>query len=99
MDVTVMGEKARALMDEYGLEDWSFRWSTAESEFGACWHGRKEIVMSRLLVAMNDEGACLDIAKHEIAHALVGPKAGHDWRWQEMAVRVGARPVRCYSRT
>jgi predicted SprT family Zn-dependent metalloprotease len=34
---------------------------------------------------------------HEIAHALVGPKHGHDDIWKTVCRRIGARPVRCYS--
>jgi predicted SprT family Zn-dependent metalloprotease len=38
-----------------------------------------------------------DTPLHEIAHAWVGPKHGHDRVWKATAEAVGCRPQRCYS--
>lgn len=37
----------------------------------------------------------IDTIRHELAHAVAGPKEGHGRLWKEAAVRLGARPHRC----
>ena len=36
-----------------------------------------------------------DTLRHEFAHILTGPNHGHDKLWKQMAIMVGARPIRC----
>ncbi|MGH7575196.1 MAG: hypothetical protein ACREM1_08735 [Longimicrobiales bacterium] len=40
----------------------------------------------------------LDTLRHEAAHALAGPKAGHGQAWRMWARRLGAEARRCGSR-
>jgi predicted SprT family Zn-dependent metalloprotease len=40
------------------------------------------------------EAEITDTLLHEIAHALVGPRHGHDLVWQAKCIEIGARPKR-----
>ena len=88
---------ALGLFREHGIaSDWSFGFDRAVRRFGCCWHGKQRITLSRALVELNDEDEVVDTILHEIAHALVGPGAGHGPIWQEVAAGIGARPEACY---
>lgn len=86
---------ARQVMDSFGLLDWNFGWDNAKRRMGCCHHGTRRITMSRYFVERNGLDEIRDTLLHEIAHALVGPRHGHDTTWKAMARRIGARPVRC----
>lgn len=88
---------ARKLMDEHGLQGWVVRYSPAVRQFGACYHYRKCILLSKKLVELNTEDEVRDTILHEIAHALAGHSAGHGAEWRKVCIAIGARPVRCYS--
>ncbi len=83
------------LMNEHGLHGWSFRFDHAKRRCGVCRFTSKTIQMSRHYVEHNDETIIRNTILHEIAHALVGPGHGHGPVWQAMALKVGARAVRC----
>lgn len=89
------------LMKQHGLlqQGWTFRWDTTKRRAGCCRYGTKTISLSRYFVELNIDKMpeeILDCILHEIAHALVGPKHGHDWVWKGMCRLIGARPERCY---
>lgn len=98
---------ALSLMREHGLEAvyWSFQFDNARKRFGYCKFNRRMfsglpegyISLSKNLVALNDESHVRDTILHEIAHALAGPRAGHNRIWKLKAIKVGANPQRCYS--
>lgn len=87
------------LMAEHGLVQagWRFRFDHARRRFGSCRFHDRTITLSRHLVAANETTAVRDTILHEIAHALVA-RPGHGADWKRMAIRVGAKPERCYSR-
>lgn len=85
------------LMADFGLEGWRFVWDNARRRFGQCRHNGQEISLSLPLVKLNDQPEVEDVIRHEIAHAIAGPAAGHGHRWRVQAVRCGARPERCFS--
>ncbi len=100
-----MGEAFNLLKEEmgaHGLIDlgWSGKMDDAKKRFGVCRMGLKEISLSRPLVLLNSEEEVRDTILHEIAHALSWEihkePCGHDERWKEICVRIGARPDRCY---
>lgn len=62
---------------------------------GKCRYRSKTIQLSPAHVQLNDAEKVRETVLHEIAHALVGPGHGHDHVWRAMAVKVGAKPVRC----
>ena len=87
---------ALTLMDDHRIGlTWSFGFDNAKNRCGQCQHHRRRITLSRHYVRLNDEAEVRDTILHEIAHALVGPGAGHGARWQAQAIRIGATPQRC----
>lgn len=86
---------ARNLMEEHGLIGWSFAWNRGKCMLGQCNYRRKTISLSVHFVDLNDEKSVRDTILHEIAHALVGPKHGHDFVWWAKAREIGLeRPER-----
>jgi predicted SprT family Zn-dependent metalloprotease len=93
--IPVVQEYALEVMGSFGLVDWSFGWDRARRRMGFCVHSRKRITLSRHFVARNSPDEIRDTVLHEIAHALVGPKHGHDAVWKAMCREVGCKPERC----
>jgi predicted SprT family Zn-dependent metalloprotease len=87
---------ARSLMSEHGIGDWTFAFDHARRRFGSCQPTRKRITLSRMLTLLNEEPEVRDTILHEIAHALT-PGDKHGPAWRAMCVRLGAKPVRCYT--
>jgi predicted SprT family Zn-dependent metalloprotease len=87
---------AAELLARWGLEDWRFEFDHAVRRFGHCRFDARTISLSRHLVALNERAAVEDTILHEIAHALAGPRHGHDAVWRRTALRVGARPDRTF---
>jgi predicted SprT family Zn-dependent metalloprotease len=99
-DILVWTERlTNDLMRSHGLIDkgWRFEWDRALRRFGCCRWTRRVISLSRVLTPVCSQEEIANTIKHEIAHALVGYSRGdiHGWQWQQMAIKVGARPERC----
>jgi len=88
---------ARDLMNQHGAGGWAFAFDRARRRFGCCQHRHHLITLSEPLTKLNSEAEVRDTILHEIAHALVGPGAGHGIKWRQQAALIGARPERCYS--
>jgi predicted SprT family Zn-dependent metalloprotease len=92
---------ANELMTKHSLFNqplpWKFEFDNAVRRFGCCKHRSKRITLSKKLVELNDEAQVKDTILHEIAHALVGPKHGHDRVWKQKALEIGCNGERCYS--
>lgn len=76
---------------------WTFSFDDSYRRFGVCRLSQRKIGLSRKLVALNDEHEVRDTILHEIAHALAPRGAHHGPAWKAVCVRIGAKPVRCYS--
>jgi predicted SprT family Zn-dependent metalloprotease len=93
-------ERAGTLMAAHGLLTWTFRFNTNLRRAGVCHYptptcsGRIEL--SAHFDERTSDEEVVDTLLHEIAHALVGPRHGHDAVWRAKCLEVGARPVRCY---
>ena len=98
MDLSVARELGRDLLDEHGLADWSLVFDRAKRRAGICRYARKEIGLSGPLTALHPEAEVRDTILHEIAHALVGARHGHDDVWRATALRIGCSGRRCSSR-
>ena len=96
MDLDEAQKEALRLMGEHGLQGWKFRWDDGRRTFGRCWHSKKEISLSQRLTKLNSRDKVIETILHEIAHAHAGHAAGHGPTWRAAAVRIGARPVRCF---
>jgi hypothetical protein len=94
MDVERFTALADDAMVEHGLisKGWVWEFSRTKRQLGCCEYGHRRLLFSLPFIEVNDEAECLDTILHEIAHALVGPGAGHGPRWRAMARSIGARP-------
>jgi SprT protein len=83
-------------MHKHGLiiEGWTFKFDNAKSRLGLCSHRRRIISVSKHYVTLNDQPLIEDTILHEIAHALCGHEAGHNWEWKATAKKIGSRGVR-----
>ena len=60
--------------------------------------GNKRAGHIRLSSFLKNDPTWVDTLRHEYAHMIVYAKGlgtGHDWRWKEICVTVGAIPTRC----
>jgi predicted SprT family Zn-dependent metalloprotease len=85
---------ARELLTAHGLTGWAFGFNRSRLNMGLCKYGPRTVELSVFFVERNSVEAIRDTLLHEIAHALVGPGHGHDAAWQDMCLRVGAKPER-----
>jgi len=96
MDFDAARTLAMELMDRHGLlaGGWRLRWGRGKRQLGSCTQAKKTITLSAYFVDLNDEPEVRDTILHEIAHALVGHRHGHDAVWKAMCRRLGADPTR-----
>ncbi|MQA91168.1 MAG: hypothetical protein GEU90_13195 [Gemmatimonas sp.] len=66
--------------------------------FGRCHYNKRELHLAAWHVKRGEWADVLDTLRHEAAHALAGPKAGHKQTWRIWAQRLGAEASRCGSR-
>jgi predicted SprT family Zn-dependent metalloprotease len=99
MELRAAETLAKALMAKHGLYNWSFKWTNSKRQFGICHESFRgnHIALSKPITLLNNEHEVNNVILHEIAHALVGNKHGHDRVWKAMCIKIGARPERCYS--
>ena len=88
---------ATKLMDAHGLVGWRIKLDHARRRAGQCDYTNKTISLSRLYVRHADIDHIRDTILHEIAHALVGPRHGHDAVWRQKAREIGCTAKRCHS--
>jgi predicted SprT family Zn-dependent metalloprotease len=82
-------------MARHGLTGWRLVFDNAKTRAGVCRFDRKEIGLSRPLIALYEIEQVTDTVLHEIAHALAGPRHGHDRVWRAIARRIGCSGERC----
>ncbi len=97
MDLQAAVTLGRELMAEHGLEGWRLVLDRAKTRAGACRPATREISLSAPLTSLHDEPEVRDTILHEIAHALVGPRHGHDAVWSAKARAIGCSGERCSS--
>lgn len=98
MELDEAAEMARGLMTEHGLPGWRLVLDGARTRAGVCRPGRREIGLSRHLTVLHSPAEVRDTVLHEIAHALVGSRHGHDAVWRATAVRIGGSGSRLVPR-
>jgi predicted SprT family Zn-dependent metalloprotease len=59
----------------------------------------KVIKLSRYLLSQRSYADSLDTITHEVAHAIVGPKHGHDAVWARQHRAMGGNGQRCFQHT
>jgi ribulose-5-phosphate 4-epimerase/fuculose-1-phosphate aldolase len=90
-------ELATALMAEHGLCGWRIKLDHARRRAGLCDFSAKVISLSRHYVRHAEPDHIRDTILHEIAHALVGPRHGHDAVWRRKAREIGCTATRCHN--
>jgi len=98
VDLDDARQLALSLISEHGLRGWSFAYDRARRRAGATHFGDRRITLSRELTALHDEAEVRETLLHEVAHALVGPRHGHDAVWRAAALRIGSNGERCLAR-
>lgn len=88
---------AEALIQEHGLDGWSFQFDSAQKRAGACAFNTKVISLSRFYCIKASDAQVRDTVLHEIAHALAGPKHNHDATWKRIARSIGCTADRCHT--
>lgn len=86
---------AEELVREHGLRGWRVEFDSAKRRAGVCRFHHRVIGLSAPITRVHSEEEVRDTVLHEIAHALVGPRHGHDPVWQEAARRIGSSGRRC----
>ncbi|NJC71645.1 SprT family zinc-dependent metalloprotease [Planosporangium thailandense] len=97
MELDEARELAVGLMAEHGLSGWRLVFDEAKTRAGVCRPDTREIGLSRPLTRLYDREQVRDTVLHEIAHALVGTRHGHDRVWRATALRIGCSGTRCVS--
>jgi hypothetical protein len=88
---------ARKIMAENGLSpEWTFEWGHATSRIGVCVWKKKVLRFSKpaFTGATYEQG--FDTITHEVAHAIAGPRHGHDVVWQRVHARLGGSAERTW---
>lgn len=97
MQLTAAAHLGRALLDQHGLHDWELVFDRAKRRAGICRETTRQIGLSAPLTALHSEDEVRDTILHEVAHALVGARHGHDRVWKATARRIGCSGERCLS--
>ncbi len=95
MELEAARSLARSHMDRHGLQQWHFRFNARKRTCGLCHHAIRLIELSGYFTQMNSEAEILDTILHEIAHALVGVRHGHNAVWKRKALELGCKPKSC----
>ena len=73
---------------------WGFKWTNKKRALGTCHYSERRISLSQFFVPHLDVDEVKDTILHEIAHAIVGGKHGHDYVWKRKASELGCNPDR-----
>ena len=95
---TVLG-LAYELLAQHGLTEWRVTYDHARRRAGLCNFTTKTISLSRHYARQAPFEHIKDTILHEIAHALVGPRHGHDATWRQTARQIGCTAMRCHNLT
>ena len=95
MDLRDAFALAEHLLEKHGLGHWHVRYDGAKRRAGVCRFREKALGLSAPLTALHSEAEVRDTILHEIAHALAGPRHGHDETWRQIAVDIGCSGERC----
>jgi len=94
-DVQLLADR---LLNEHELfeKGWSFSFDRAKRRAGSCKFSKKEITLAKAYAEQVDFKEIKNTILHEIAHALVGPKHGHNEIWKQKALEIGCDAERCH---
>ena len=85
-------------LDKHGLSSWRFRYDYAAGRSGLCSYENNTISMPEQFCLKSDQEEIKNTLLHEIAHALVGRKHGHDAIWRAKALEIGCDGERTHAK-
>ena len=89
---------AQQMVASLGLADsWRIAYDSSRARAGLCNYQSHTLSFSRNLVAKAEPHQWIDTIAHEIAHALVGPRHGHNFTWQRVCRAIGGTGLRCHN--
>lgn len=94
---SMVRELALIHFDRHLDRSWTFQMDTRKNRLGVCNHSERLIGFSAHVADNCDGEVCVDVIRHECAHAICGPGYGHGPTWRTTALAVGATPEECYS--
>lgn len=65
---------------------------------GRYYYNKNEIKLQPTFVELNKIEVVTNVLLHEIAHALVPPRSGHNFIWKRKALSIGCNGRRCYGK-
>ena len=83
-------------INKYNLNSWKIKFDYAKRRAGLCDFRKKVISLSKYYISYADKEHIKDTILHEIAHALVGPRQGHNKIWKKTALSLGCSGTRCH---
>lgn len=101
MSLTEVAARGKQLIREHednsGLKaGWHFAFDLAPARGGSCRYSDQQITLSVTYCLKASKAEIVDTILHEIAHAIVGPKHGHDSTWKAAARQIGCTAERCH---
>lgn len=97
MELSTAATLAKSMLQQFGL-NYTFQFDRGRRRFGYCDGVEKVISLSAPLTTLNTEETVRGVVLHEIAHALVGNRHGHDRTWRAKLLEIGGDGKRCYKR-
>lgn len=82
---------ALEMLEENGLDYWVVDFDQSRRRGGACNYSEEKIVFSEFLLSRADTETVMDTIRHEVAHALAGPRAKHGPVWKEYGRMLGMK--------
>ena len=97
-EIATLGKRLiREHEDNSGLKaGWQFAFDLAPARGGSCRYSDQQITLSVTYCLKASKAEIVDTILHEIAHAIVGPKHGHDSTWKAAARQIGCTAERCH---
>ncbi|SOD73517.1 SprT-like family protein [Jatrophihabitans sp. GAS493] len=77
------------LTDETGQLSWKIKFGDARRTLGSCNHQTKTLHFSRAYIDAIPFEDSLRTVAHEVAHAIVGGRHGHDRAWRQLCILLG----------
>lgn len=85
-------QETLSLLTQHGKHDWQVGWDSAKRRAGATHFQTKRITYSRVLMPKYPLAVQWQVMLHEVAHALLGPRHGHNQTWKDTVRALGGTP-------
>lgn len=86
----------RELLVQNGLDGWTVSFDNAKKRAGVCKYAQRTIGLSKFVMAVRTYEETHNTITHEVAHAIVGHRHGHDRIWSLKHRELGGDGKRCY---